>query len=718
VDFATEAVPSSAAYNVAYGDQALNLPTRTTLSDGVTVDDFNDDGKPDVAQTNVIAGSVSIFLGDGRGGFAPPDLYPVGGHPQFVVAGRVDGDRHLDLAVANTGSSDIAILRGVGDGTFLPALFAPTPIPRNVAIGDFNGDDVADLAVASVGPGRPGSAPIGGVAILTGDGRGTFATTQLIQPTHSDTNEPVGANFVAAGDFNGGGFDDIAVGVGNRRSAGDPIAGSSKLTGDDVLIFLNRNETGDAPALEPFGTTPDQPAIRVGGTPDAIAVSHFNGDLHPDLAVMSNVSGDLTTLLGDRRGRFVVAANNVTVGGQPRALAVGDFNDDSIGDLVAANWHGSTVSVLQGNVDRNGNGDGTFQPAVDFWSGDATTSVAVGDFDGDRRLDLVAARLQDDELALLRNDSPKRGDGVVITRDISYISPRHRGDDFFAAHHALDVYEPPAGTPSLNGRGRPYPVAIFVHGGAGVSGDKTMSTYLMRSLALEGIVVVAIDYRLADTPRDPAGGDAQTGDVQQAFRWVREHIGSSAYGGDPERIFVFGHSAGAFLTAKFGTEPDTWTEQKHIRGFVLVSYCGQDVAPTATQRVSLLIAGEREAGCDVHMSLWVQRAEAAGAQSDHLVVPNRDHMTILADMALAGDPAREAMLDFMRDLGTRGPRGEDPSDDAQSGAPLVPIGQATDMSTPDTKRSLPATGGGGTTVLAGAAVCLLAAALRGRPASS
>ena len=681
----------------------------------MTVGDFNDDGKPDVAQTNVIAGSVSIFLGDGRGGFAPPELYPVGEHPQFVVAGRLDGDRHLDLAVANTGSSEVAILRGAGDGTFLPAQSAPVPIPRNVAIGNFNGDDIADLAVASVGPGAPGNAPTGGVAILTGNGNGTFVPTQFIRLTHSDTNNPVGANFVAAGDFNGGGFDDIAVAVGNRRNAGDPIAGSSKLTGDDVLIFLNRNETGDAPAVDPFGTAPDQPAIRVGGTPDAIVVSHFNGDIHPDLAVMSNVSGDMTTLLGDRRGRFALAANNITVGGQPRALAVGDFNDDDIPDLVTANWHGSTVSVLQGNADRNGNGDGTFQPAVDFWSGDATTSVAVGDFDGDRRPDLVAARLQDDELALLRNDTPQRGDGVVVTRDISYGSPTHATDDPYAAHHVLDIYEPPAGTPSLNGKGRPYPVAIFVHGGAGVGGDKTMSTYLMRTLAREGIVVAATDYRLGAPVED------QTKDLQHAFRWVREHVGSSAYGGDPNRIFVFGHSAGSVLAAKFGTEPDKWAEQQHIRGLVLISFCTQDPAPTPTQRVSLLIAGARESGCELHMPLWVQRAKAAGAESDQVIVPGRDHMTILADMALPGDPAREAMLDFMRDRGRRpggdGTAGDGQSSTAPPSAPPAPLGDSMDPPAPDAPSSLPATGGGGGTVLAGAALSLLAATLRRRSAS-
>jgi hypothetical protein len=70
IDFATGAVPSSAASNAAAGDQALLLPAKLTLSDSVAVGDFNRDGKADAAQTNVNAGSVSVFLGDGRAGFA------------------------------------------------------------------------------------------------------------------------------------------------------------------------------------------------------------------------------------------------------------------------------------------------------------------------------------------------------------------------------------------------------------------------------------------------------------------------------------------------------------------------------------------------------------------------------------------------------------------------------------------------------------------------
>ena len=653
-DFATGAVPSSAGFNVASGDQLPLQLVHATLSDGVAVGDFNGDGKADAAQTNVIAGSLSVLLGDGRGGFGPPEVHAVGEHPNFVVAGRLDRDEHLDLAVANSGSDNLSILRGDGTGDFLPASFVPVPAPRNVAIGNFDGDDVPDLAVASGAPACPASAPscsdpaspAGGTAVLTGNGDGTYRPAQLIMHTHSDNDLPISANYAAAGDFDGNGLDDVAVGVGTRRNAGDRQDGRAELTGDDLLIFLNRNQPGQAP----FDTGPSQPAIRVGGTPDAIAVADWNADSHPDLAVLGNGSGDITTLLGDSRGRFGVEATNVTVGAIPRSLASGDLNGDSIPDLVTASFGASTVSALQGN------GDGTFQPAVDFWSGDAPTGVTVGHFDGDGRLDVLAARLRTDQLSLLRNDSPQRGDGVVITRDIRYGSPTHATDDPYAAHHTLDVYTPPSGTASFAGRGQPYPVVFFAHGGAGISGDKTMVSYLMRSLAADGIVAVSTNYRLGQ-----GLADAQLMDIAQAFRWTRDNVSAKA-GGDPENIFVFGHSAGGGAAAKLAIDTRYSDEQNSIRGLVLAS------APVAVedagrrQPPSLLVNGTdgMEAGLTPASAAYAAAASLHGTDSTHVVVLGRDHLTIVSDMALGADEGRAHVLTFIRDHLRRSGRGPAP----------------------------------------------------------
>jgi predicted esterase len=639
-------MPSSAAFNVASGDQIHPLLARVPLSDSVTVGDFNHDGKPDVAQTNVIAGTVSVLLGDGRGGFSPPRLHPVGVSPVFVAAGDLDLDGRLDLAVANFGSNDVAVLRGNGDGSFQPASFIPAPAPRNVAIGKFNSDDIPDLAVASSAPGTgtlftPNTPTAGGVAVLAGDGVGGFNLAQFLTTTAGD--RPVNANYVASGDFDRDGRDDLAVGVGISSNAGDQQSGDTKLTGDDALIFLNRHQPLGTTPGEPFSSAPEQ-RIRVGAWPAAITVADLNGDADPDLAVLDSASGDITTLLGDSTGRFVVKATNATAGAIPRSLAAADFNDDGVLDMVTASFAASTISVLQGN------GDGTFRPAVDFWSGDATTSAAVGDFNDDGRVDVVAGRLRNDHLALLLNDSPHAGDGVVIERDIYYGIPTDAASDPFAAHRTLDVYSPPPGTASFAGSGQPYPVVFFAHGGGFISGDKSMVGYFMRSLALEGVVAVSTNYRLGPGYAYPQTKTDAANDVAEAFRWTRDHIGSSAYGGDPRNIFVFGYSAGAEAAAKLATEDTNSAEQKNIRGLVLAGL-GPPNKPgnAAVLPPSLLFNGDEslEPAITGISVAFTAESRRRGGESDHVIVTGRDHLTLVSDMALDGDPGRVALLNFM-----------------------------------------------------------------------
>jgi triacylglycerol lipase len=125
--------------------------------------------------------------------------------------------------------------------------------------------------------------------------------------------------------------------------------------------------------------------------------------------------------------------------------------------------------------------------------------------------------------------------GVYATRDLAY-GPEEK--------QKLDVFTAGPGARA------PKPVVIFVHGGAFTGGDKHSSSGPLYDnvgawAARSGLVGVTINYRLAPKAAWPSGAD----DVGAAVAWVRENV--SRYGGDPRRIYLWGHSAGGVHVADY-----------------------------------------------------------------------------------------------------------------------------------------------------------------------
>jgi len=242
----------------------------------IVTGDFNADGNQDFAVTSFTASNVSIFLGDGKGGFTAASNSPIALpsgvlNPVAMVEGDFDGNGQADLAVlANNNApstpGEVSILLGQGDGTFtIPA--AATQVgngPVALAAGDFDASGSLDLAVVNQTDAS--------LTILLNRGDATFAQGPLSPQAIGAGTTPTG---IAVADFSGDGI---------------PDAVTSNSGTNTFSVFINAGLGALALAIEPPGGT----------NPSAIVAGSLEGASSADIAIANNLGsgpGQVTVVL-------------------------------------------------------------------------------------------------------------------------------------------------------------------------------------------------------------------------------------------------------------------------------------------------------------------------------------------------------------------------------------------------------------------------------------
>ena len=330
-----------------------------TFTNSVAIGDFNRDGIPDLVTVSGLhtgngTPGVNILLGNSNGTFQAPVTYNGGPDPKAVAVGDFNGDGILDLAVADKTSGNVNVLLGdpANPGLLLSAVSYVSGIsPTALVAGDFNSDGKLDLAVLNSGGDN--------VGILLGNGDGTFQTGSPVSiPLPNIANS---GSAIAVGDFNRDGKLDLAVSNQNNMVS---------------IVFGNGDGTFQFPPTNYVTST----SSSVWG----ISVVDYNHDGIPDLALASNTDNAVTLLAGNGDGTFLPPMQ-ISVGANtlPSGIAFADLNGDGVPDIITGNQGTNSVSVLLSGT------KGASQTNIAGCSGGTTVATVLADFNGDGLNDLA-----------------------------------------------------------------------------------------------------------------------------------------------------------------------------------------------------------------------------------------------------------------------------------------------------------------------------------------
>jgi hypothetical protein len=339
------------------------------------------------------------------------------------VVGDFNRDGKLDVAI--TGAYGLAVMDGNGDGTFSLdqtwQLDSGGGIGNSLAEGDFQGNGNLDLVVADTDNSF--------VDVFLGDAKGDFQ-----QSSYHCTD----AGSVLVGDVIGNGTEDIvwssAAGIGlllgNGKgtftagpsiasNTGEAVAALADFNGDgaddllttqygtgsdgseDCSLFMRlSNGDGTFSAPQNILTIPDTDGGSVG-----VQAGQLTSDGKIDLVVKdissSFGSGGIDVLLGNGNGTFKSPIQHSLTGGDPTGFALGDFNGDGKLDVATYLFRDGGLNILLGN------GDGTLEAPIAFDANGSPAGLVPGDFTGDGRTDLVGIVSDDPSLnALINIPSP------------------------------------------------------------------------------------------------------------------------------------------------------------------------------------------------------------------------------------------------------------------------------------------------------------------------
>lgn len=382
--------------NTSYIANAINLSTKvdfagTSGTSGIMLGDIDGDGKSDVVAINRSAATLSVYRNTSSTGIvsssslATAQTFTVGSSPYFGKLADVDGDGKLDVIVGNNSSNTLSILRNtssLGVISFATKVDLTTATnPRDVAVGDFDGDGKPDLVAPNFSSNT--------VSVF----KNFSSTGNIIFSTKVDYPTGNGPSRVLAADVDGDSKIDIVV---------------TNFNSYTLSIFRNIHTSGSFSSTS-FATKVD---FAAGTNADGIVFGDVDYDGKSDIVISNQGASSVsvyrnTATSGAITTSSLAAKVDFTVGTSPMGVVLSDMDGDSKVDIVACNYTTNNLSVLRNTSTSGSVTTGSFASKVDFVVGTNPTGIAVGDIDNDGISDVVIGNTSSNNISILRNNPPK-----------------------------------------------------------------------------------------------------------------------------------------------------------------------------------------------------------------------------------------------------------------------------------------------------------------------
>jgi hypothetical protein len=400
---------------IGHGNGSFDMPKSHWLTQGSTpvyviVEDLNNDHMLDIAVANYDGDNIGILLGNGNGTFADTNILATetNSGPYAIATGDFNNDNYTDITVVNQKSKNIGVFFGYGNGSFSSQKKISTGSQSyltSILVGKLNSDAFLDIAVSDWGTDNAN------IGILYGFGDGNFTLIKIYQTDFN--SEPTS---IAIGDFNTDDLVDLAVCNSNEhtitimlRDKSEPFAVQTNFfTGnnsrprsvtigyfnnDDLLdIAVANSGTDNVGIFLGYGNGSFAPQeiypVNKNSNPHSIATGDFDNDGKADIVVVNILANNFNIYFGYVNGTFTSLSTYMTgLGSNPSAIAVADLNKDKNLDIIIANFGINNVLVFVGF------GNGSFlEPKVYLMGYEARPqSVAVGDFNNDNLMDIAVA---------------------------------------------------------------------------------------------------------------------------------------------------------------------------------------------------------------------------------------------------------------------------------------------------------------------------------------